>query len=375
MAIRNRISTSIVLSCSLIWLTVASSLGTQIGAGAAAMGATPDGTGGRTNIDQSWAYLPAGTYDVNEFNFWGVSTSGTVQPFLSSQTATGPQQYTPVWVGGAGGGVIGLNTSPFAPGTQQFTLAQPTRIYSGFGMTENAVGFNGGGATDHNGPPALIPVVGNQLPVFSNNNLGRTYSSGLRVTDANPLNGGAIGPGSGISNAINQDTPGEDRLNVERLFTTLSAGTYRVSDWSLNVLDHAQGGSITPMLLTGSGGNYSTLWLGSSFDPSSNGDQMVGESGTFTLPSTGEVFAGFYTQGGGSGIIALDAANAGNFGLTDHANSFTAPSGLGESVTGFSNPGLSRTYAFEINVQAIPEPSAFSLLIFGSFALFARRRF
>ena len=213
-----------------------------------------------------------------------------------------------------------------------------------------------------------------ETATFSNNNLGRTYSSGINVTDANPLTAAGVGAGSGINGALAQDTPGQDRLNVDLLFSTLAAGTYSVSDWSLNVRDNAQGGTITPMLLIGAPGNYTTLWVGSAFDPSSNGAQTVSESGSFTLAATTEVYAGFFTQGGGSGIIALDSNNsgAGNFSLTDHDTAFTAPAGIGESVTGISNPALGRTYAFEINV--VPEPSTFGLLGLAGIALITRRR-
>ncbi len=367
---------SFVFPALVFCLGGAASAATLIGAGAAAMGASLDGAGGRTNVSQTFRYLPAGTYNVADFDFWGVSTSGTVQPFLSSRSATPPVvgQYTPVWAGSAGSAVLGTNTIVYTPGAQQFTLTVPTRIYSGFAMTENAVGFANGGLTDHNGAPALNPVVGMQLPTFSNNNLGRTYSAGIRVTDANPLTSAGVGAGAGIAGATAWDTPGAERLNVDLLFSTLSPGTYSVSDWSLNVFDHTQGGTVTPMLLTGSPGAYTTLWLGSAFDPTSNGAQMAPAFGSFTLASVTEVYAGFFTQGLGSGIIALDQTNAGagNFSLTDHDSAFTAPSGVGQSVTGFSNPGLGRTYAFEINV--IPEPTTLGLLGFVGIALMARRR-
>ncbi len=346
-----------------------------IGAGAIAGGTLQDSAGGRTNVDRNFRYLPAGTYHVNDFNFNGVTTDGTVQPFLSSSTVP-LSTYTPVWTGSAGSAAIGTNTVTYTPGSQQFTLAVPTRIYSGFAMTANAVGFATGGATDHNGAPALTPVVGTALPTFSNLNLGRTYSSGLNVTNANPLTSGRVGAGAGILSAGQQDTPGQDRLNVDLLFITLSAGTYRVSDWELNVFDNAQPGTITPMLLTRSSTNYTTLWLGSALDPSANGAQSVAENGFFTLTDTTEVYAGFFTQGGGSGLIALDSSNAGagNLSLTDHDTAFTAPAGLGEAVGGISNPALARTYAFGINTVLIPEPGSLGLLALGGLAALVRRR-
>jgi hypothetical protein len=165
--------------------------------------------------------------------------------------------------------------------------------------------------------------------------------------------GGMIGPGSDITSAGQQDTPNQERLNVDRtVYTNLADGTYNVDDFRLNVFDHNQGGTITPMLLSGAPSSYTTLWVGSAFDPTSIGDQTVPESGSFTLAVATDVYAGFFTAGSGSGIIALDQNNVGSGNSqTDHDTAFTAPTGPGETVTDFSNPNLSRTYAFEINVS------------------------
>ena len=121
-----------------------------------------------------------------------------------------------------------------------------------------------------------------------------------------------IGPGAGITDATDQDTPGAERLNVDRISVTLAAGTYSVNDWRLNVHTHTEGGTITPMLLSGSPSNYTAEWIGAAFDPTANGVQTVAESGTFTLAVATDIYAGFYTSGSGSGIIALDANNSGS---------------------------------------------------------------
>lgn len=346
-----------------------------IGAGAGTMGGLSDANGGRTNIDQNFTNLAPGIYDISGFNYWGVSANGTVTPFLSTQTVAAPnQRYTPLWVGNASTPAVGNNTVTYTPGSKQLIVPNAINVYSGFAMTDNAVGYNGGGLTEHNGAPALNPVVGTQLPVFSNNNLPRTYSSGITVTSS-LLTSAAVGPGSGITNATNQDTPGENRLNVDRTFLSLPAGTYSVSDWNLNVFDNTQGGTITPLLLTGTPSSYTSLWLGSSFDPTSNGVQVVSETGSFTLAATTNIYAGFFTQGNGSGIIALDPVNAGSGkSTTDHDNSFAAPTAAGQAIGSFSNPGLNRTYAFGINITQVPEPSMAGLLSLASLALLARRR-
>jgi hypothetical protein len=130
------------------------------------------------------------------------------------------------------------------------------------------------------------------------------------------------------------------------------------------------------VLLTRSTGSYTTLWLGSALDPSANGTQTISENGFFTLTGTTEVYAGFFTQGSGSGIIALDSSNAGagNLSLTDHDTAFTAPTGISEAVGGISNPALARTYAFGINAVLVPEPGCLGLLALGGLAVMRRRR-
>ena len=159
-----------------------------------------------------------------------------------------------------------------------------------------------------------------------------------------------IGPGADLASATNVDTPGEDRLNIERDALALTAGTYDVLDFQLYVDDHTQGGTITPMLLSGAPSSYTTLWVGGAFNPTSDGQQTAATyapgSETFTLFSAGSVYAGVFTQAGGAAIIGFAGG-----GGTDHDNSYTAPTGAGQSVTGISNTGLGRSYAFEINID------------------------
>ncbi len=363
-----------VLTLGLLALTPLTTRATTlIGVGAGPAGSSIDGAGGRTNIDRlQYRHLPAGTYSIDDFSFHGVSINGTVQPFLSTE-ASGI--FTPIWAGGVGGAVLGANTVTYTPGSQQFTLSAPTKIYSGFTMTADAVGFAGGGTTAHHGS-VLTPTVGSPMPAFGHPTLGRTYSTGLSVTGLTTVTSAQLGAGADIANASAQDTPGQDRLNVELLFANFAPGTYRVSDWELNVLDHTQSGTITPMLLTRTGTAYTTLWIGDALDPSANGAQSYALDATITLSVATEVYAGFFTQGGGSGIIALDGANTGgNASGADHDNSFTAPASIGEDLGAFSNPGLHRTYAFAINVLPIPEPAGITLLALAGIAhLFRRRR-
>ena len=168
-----------------------------IGPGAATAGGSPDGGGGRTNVEQDFVSLAAGTYTVQDFEFHAVNTNGTVQPFLAKRTTGAPnQRYTPIWVGSAVTPAgTGTNTDTYVSGTEQFTLATATDVYAGFVMTSNAVGFFGGGATDHNGAPPLAPAVGTELPVFTNLNLGRSYSFGINDEVPEPATGALVAVG------------------------------------------------------------------------------------------------------------------------------------------------------------------------------------
>jgi hypothetical protein len=167
--------------------------------------------------------------------------------------------------------------------------------------------------------------------------------------------GWLVGPGSAITEPNKQDTPNEERLNIDRSFTTLDAGQYFLQDWKLNVHTHTTG-TVTPMLLSRQQGSYRALWIGAPFDPQSNGIQTVPETGSFSLHETTNVYAGFFTAGSGSGIIATDTDNSGSANsITDHDDTPTPPATAGDQVGGFSHPNLKKTYAFEINIgQQLP---------------------
>ena len=195
----------------------------------------------------------------------------------------------------------------------------------------------------------------------------------------------SIGPGADLAGTTIADTPGVDRLNIALTtdvgtpFANLAAGTYSVRDFQLNVFNHNTGdsgaGTIAPMLLTGSSGSWTTLWVGDDFDPTSDGVQTAAAYGagveTFTLGAATDVYGGMFTKLGGGNIVAINLSN----GSTDHdANGYTAPTGAGQTVDGISNTNLGRAYAFEINVEPVPEPSTTALLGLGGLALILRRR-
>ena len=195
-------------------------------------------------------------------------------------------------------------------------------------------------------PTAIDDLAGNSFVGISDNT---TWNFATRIP---VIGGNIIGPGADITEAIQNDIADQERLNIDRTFTTLNPGTYNVTDWQLNVVMSNSGtGEVTPMLLTGTPPSYSILWLGSAFDPDVDGIQTVPETGSFTLEAPTDIYAGFFTTNLGSEIIGTDADNSGTgFSSTDHTNSFVAPTEVDETIDNFSHAGLGRTYAFEINV-------------------------
>lgn len=193
-----------------------------------------------------------------------------------------------------------------------------------------------------------------------------------------------IGPGADLAGSLISDSAGSERLNIALTssgdddFVNLAAGTYSVRDFQLNVFNHAAGngnaGTVAPMLLSGSSGSWTTLWVGDDFDPTSNGAQTAASYAagveTFTLASATNVYAGIFTKNAGSNIPATNLSA----GTTDHDSTFTAPTGPGDTVNGISNTNLARAYAFEVNVELVPEPSTTALLGLGGLALMLRRR-
>lgn len=189
--------------------------------------------------------------------------------------------------------------------------------------------------------------------------------------------GAATTGGGGDFNASTPDSG--ERLNVHaRRGQTLPAGTY---DMISSAVDSAGlTGAIVPFLATltdDAARAYRTVQVGPPTEVSTRGiylKRYPEGAYRFTLTEPTVVYAGVYTTGGGR----VDYLAG---GVTDHqGGTFGEPGGPqgptagGQAVGSFSNPGLDRTYAFEVAVMEVPEPGALGLLGVAAVALGRPRR-
>ena len=182
----------------------------------------------------------------------------------------------------------------------------------------------------------------------------------------------SIGAGTDIPLEL-VDTPNDGpRINIdEGHAATLDAGPYRVVSFSFAA---GQDGDAIPFLATLTGNNpneYEIIALGDQVDISGAPvTQTVpfGGSDTFSLSASTTVYAGFTNSDASPhNPVYLDNGTA---ETTDHDNAIEeAITSVGQLVGSPANPishaDLGRVYAFSIDVQLIPEPSALVLLGFG----------
>lgn len=158
-----------------------------------------------------------------------------------------------------------------------------------------------------------------------------------------------VGAGTGIPLEVVDTAGSQPRTNVDQSFTqTLPAGVYVVRDWSYAA---GQSGSVTPFAAVANGvDSYSVAALGSQVNLGGavTTTSNFGRSNTFVLTAPTTVFAGITNPPGSQNPIFLDNLTATQ---TDHDGTPTTITGINQTVNGFSNPNLGRTYAFSLNVD------------------------
>lgn len=208
------------------------------------------------------------------------------------------------------------------------------------------------------------------------------FAAALISSNFSKASASTIGPGSGLAGPLVVDTIGGTRTNVDLSSTLfLPAGQYNATNFSFNA---GQPGDVQPFLaiVTGTSGGhnlYSVIAAGNDNTVSTNGIQTVlfGGSSAFTVPAGGEtVFAGIEnvsatTTSGNPVFTNLSV------GSDDHeAPGFGGPFTTSTTFGPVNNPAIGRSYAFNITLAAVPEPSTFILSGLGLVGLLvaARRR-
>ncbi|MGK0185020.1 MAG: hypothetical protein ACI9R3_000794 [Verrucomicrobiales bacterium] len=223
------------------------------------------------------------------------------------------------------------------------------------------------------------------MKAFTNSIISVSIAIGLGVNaDAATIIG--AGPGilnlAGANNGVDTSTDGttdQSRQNLDDSFTaTLAAGVYTIANFSYQA---GQTGSVIPYLakLTAPD-TYEILGVGDQIDVTSLDVDVTtafGGSNQFTLSESTEVYAGI-TNPAGAGSQNPIKTNLASGSTVDHDNNadgLISQAVVGGTVDGFGHANLGRSYAFSVEVDAVPEPSSALLSLLGfSFIALRRRR-
>lgn len=175
----------------------------------------------------------------------------------------------------------------------------------------------------------------------------RVVALGIALALSTAAHAATIGAGTAIPHDAVDTAGANPRTNVGESFTlTLDPGIYYVDDWEYAA---GQTGLVTPFVATSTGTNaYNVEAVGDEVNVTSTGIDSAdfGNSNTFIVSSTTTFYAGI-TNSSGQNPIYLDNGA----GTTDHDSSPDPITAIDQSVTGFSNANLPRTYAFALNVE------------------------
>lgn len=222
------------------------------------------------------------------------------------------------------------------------------------------------------------------MKVFTKSIISASIACGLIVNAGAATIIGA-GPGilslEGANNAVDTPSDGttdQSRQNLDDTFTaTLAAGVYSINSFSYQA---GQTGSVIPYLakLT-SADTYEILGVGDQIDVTTlDADVTVafGGSNQFTLSESTEVYAGIVnpTGAGSQNPIKTNLASGSTVDHDNNADGLISPAVVGGTVDGFGHANLSRSYAFSVEVDAVPEPSSALLSLLGVAVIGFRRR-
>ena len=202
-------------------------------------------------------------------------------------------------------------------------------------------------------------------------------------------NAATVGAGVGIldlagaNNAVDTPTDGsndQSRQNLDISFTaTLGAGEWEGTSWTYRA---GQVGSVIPYLAVETGDKvYEIVAVGDQVDIGDDGldaDVTVPFGGApFSVGADTVLYGGITnpTEIGSQNPIYTNLASGSMMDHDNNADGMLSPAVVGGSVDGFGHANLSRSYAFSIDVNPVPEPATtYPLLVLLGVAGLALRR-
>ena len=198
-----------------------------------------------------------------------------------------------------------------------------------------------------------------------------------------------LGPGpsilemDGANNAVDTPTNGDNdqsRQNLDDTFTaTVAAGEYVGASFSFVA---GQTGSVIPYIAKATGDDlYEILAVGNQVDVDDAGLDVATTvafgGASFTLDAETELFGGIVNPvgAGSQNPVYTNLASGSTVDHDNNADGNISQGIVGGSVDGFGHANLSRSYAFSIDVQKVPEPSSIlATILLSSVAIMTLRR-
>ena len=169
--------------------------------------------------------------------------------------------------------------------------------------------------------------------------------------------------------------------------TTTSAESIDLSLSTFSYQSNANAGAgATPFLAVQSGanshltGDYDVIWVGMNLSNANSGVDVSGSLGfgTLSLPASSTIVGGFFSSGanGLSPVSAVFGGGSADDILIIAQGSASIADDIAVTGTDWSPNGAvtNRTYHYQMDLQAVPEPGAGLLLLFTCVPVLLRRR-